>query len=170
LAPERGIALVLALMMSLAIMAMAAGVLYVVNQSTQISGAGRNYSTASEAADGAVNLVKDIINLTLRVDPDLDNLLAEVVEKDPNNPCMVEAVINNDTWNEANPCKVTLDMGNDFIANVSLTHLYKLGLGTLEFASSTGTGTSAAFYKISVQVTGPNNASADSSMLYRFIN
>jgi len=169
LASESGIALVLALIMSLAIMAMAAGVLYFVNQSTHISGAGKNYTTASGAADGAVNLMKDVINLTLRADPDLATVLPQV--KDPT-ACITTAaaVLNNDVWHEGNPCLTTVNMGNGFTANVSLAHLYKLGLGTLEFASSTGTGTSASFYKISVQVTGPNNASADSSMLYRFIN
>jgi len=176
LTSESGIALVLALIMSLAIMAMAAGVLYFVNQSTHISSAGKNYTTASGAADGAVNLMKDVINLTLRADPDLANLLAQVtpvaqVTSVGSPVCVIEtAVINNDTWNEGTPCVSTVDMGNGFIATISLAHLYKLGLGTLEFASSTGTGTSATFYKISVQVTGPNNASADSSMLYRFIN
>jgi len=170
LASEGGIALVFALIMSLAIMAMAAGVLYFVNQSTQISGAGKNYATASEAADGAVNLMKDVINLTLRADPDLADLLTQTWEDPPACIATAEAVLNNDTWDETNPCLATVDMGNGFIANVSLAHLYRLGFGTVEFASSTGTGSSAVFYKISVQVTGPNNASADSSMLYRFIN
>ena len=169
LASESGIALVLALIMSLAIMAMAAGVLYFVNQSTHISGAGKNYTTASGAADGAVNFMKDVINLTLRADPDLDNLLLQGSWDPP--ACITDAEAVLTVWNVGTlPCVSTVDMGNGFTANISLAHLYKLGLGTLEFASSTGTGSSAAFYKISVQVTGPNNASADSSMLYRFIN
>lgn len=169
LASERGIALVLALIMSLAIMAMAAGTLYFINQSTQISGAGKQYVTASEAADGAVNFMKDVINLTQRADPDLTNLLLQNTWDPP--PCITEAtaVLNSDVWNEGNPCLSTVDMGNGFTANVSLSHLYKLGDGGGEFAPSTGGGSpSSTFYKIAVQVTGPNNASADSSILYRF--
>jgi len=173
LASEQGIALVLALIMSLAIMAMASGVLYFVNQSTQISVAGKNYNTASEAADGAVNLMKDIINLTLRSDPDLDNLLLEVQEGNP--PCITaaaisNAVISNDVWNEKKPCQVTVDMGNDFTATVSLAYLYSLDSGSMQFPPSAGVGSSTAFYKITVQASGPNNASADSSVLYRFIH
>ena len=59
---ERGIALVLALLMSLMIMALAASVLYVVAQSTRLSGATKRFATAAEAADGAVQAAKDAIN------------------------------------------------------------------------------------------------------------
>jgi len=56
---ERGIALVLALLMSLMIMALAASVLYVVAQSTRLSGATKRFATAAEAADGAVQAAKE---------------------------------------------------------------------------------------------------------------
>jgi hypothetical protein len=66
---EKGMALIVALLMSLTIMAMVTGVIYFVTQSTTMSGAGKRYANAEDAADGAVNVVKDTINLALWGEP-----------------------------------------------------------------------------------------------------
>jgi hypothetical protein len=168
LASQKGIALVMALIMSLAIMAMAGGVLFFVTQSTLLSGAGKRYSTASEAADGGVNFMKDMINKTMRGDVQpSDSATWDMVDATP--ACLTDAILSNTTWNVGNLCRPTITFGN-FTANVTLTQLYKIGIGTVEFASSTGTGGVATFYKITVAVTGPDNASAEDSVLYRYIN
>jgi hypothetical protein len=66
LRPERCVALVIALIVVAVVMMLIMSTLYVITSSTTISGAGKRYATASEAADGAVELAKDSIGLILR--------------------------------------------------------------------------------------------------------
>ena len=85
---ERGIALVMALIITLVVFLLIMSTIYVTTTSTKISGAGKRYASASEAADGAVEVMKDAINLTTYGEPisslpltgtsDLENALSNV--------------------------------------------------------------------------------------------
>ncbi len=165
---EQGIALVMSLLMSLMIAALAAGVLYFVTQSVRMSGAGKRFATAGEAADGAVQAAKDAINqiswgqgiaataFTAGV------CVAQVYD-------LPEAII---TANQ--PCAKILTLPGAvgaYTATVTVERLYTLQIpgGRLEFASSAGGAPSkGVFYRIITQVVGPDNTSVENSILYRF--
>lgn len=168
---QKGVALIVALLMSVAIMALAAGVLYFLTQSTTMSGAGKRYATAAEAADGAVNVMKDSINLIM---------WGEAITALPiaTGNCSAQtydisyAVLNNNAT-----CVTTINLpsslGGSYTANVTVTRLYSVTLpgGRLEFARSTGgVSSTAIFYRITATVTGTgsDNSVAEDSALYRF--
>ncbi|MBI5874448.1 MAG: hypothetical protein HZB81_01130 [Deltaproteobacteria bacterium] len=167
---DKGVALIIALLMSVAIMAMVAGVLYFLNQSTSMSGAGKRYATAAEAADGAVNVMKDSINLImwgesiLALPIQTGNCSAQTYD-------LAYAVLNNNA-----ACTTTINLlstalGGNYTATVTVTRLYSITLpgGRLEFARSAGgVSSTAIFYRITTSVTGPDNSVAENSALYRF--
>lgn len=162
---QKGIALVVALLISAALLATALGVLHFVERSTAMSGVGRVYATAEEAADGAANLMRDVINLTMWGSPIPD------VFSDPE-ACLEEAIFGN----AGTTCPVGLSLpaslgeGN-YAAQVTVERLYSIVLpgGRIEFAAAgSGVNTTAVFYRIISRVTGPRGTSAESSVLYRF--
>lgn len=156
---EKGVALVTALLMSVAIMAMVVGVLYMINQSTAMSGAGKRYATAAEAADGAVELAKDAINMTMWNDtPALSNSCFQTALMENNTPCVTEATL-------------LSTAGGEYNATITIVRLFSIDIpgGRLEFARSTGGAPSrAVYFRITAKVAGPNNTSAENSALYRF--
>ena len=159
---ERGIALVLSLLMSLMIMALAASVLFFISQSTRLSGAGKRYATATEAADGAVQAAKDAINQINWG----QNATTTAFGTDG---CLTAAII---TGGAA--CSKTLTLPGAvgaFTAAVTVERLYVSDIpgGRLEFARAAGGApTKAIFYRITTLVTGPDNVSAENAVLYRF--
>ncbi|MDT8421531.1 MAG: hypothetical protein RQ754_13960 [Desulfuromonadales bacterium] len=160
---QRGVALLTALLMSLVIMAMVTGTLYFVTQSTKMTGAGKRYATAEEAAEGTIDIMKDAINFTIwGGDPaDLTAL---------SSTCFANAVLVNTT----SPCAVSITLPGeigDFDADVTLERLFSRALpgGRLEFSRSAGGAPSTAiFYKITTRVEGPGNSTAENSALYRW--
>jgi hypothetical protein len=163
---ERGVALVIALLFSMSIMALVTGVLYYVTQATTMSGAGKRYATAEEVADGAVNVVKDSINLAIWG----ENIAGLFSGADA--VCLTDAILN-----ENGVCEnISLTLpgvldGQNFQARVTVERLYSVSLpgSRLEFAKSAGGVSSTAIYfRISVVVTGPGSAQAENSALYRF--
>jgi hypothetical protein len=170
---ERGVALVVALVMSLAIMAMVTGVLYFVTQSTTMSGAGKRFATADDAADGAVNVIKDTINLALWGEPlagVFPTTAGDCAAGTGSATQMVAAILT-----DGGSCGTTINLpdalGGFYTANVTLERLYSLELpgGRLEFARSAGgVASTAVYYRITVRVDGPANTSAENSALYRF--
>lgn len=160
---ERGVALVTALLMSVVIMVMAAGVLYLIIQSTSLSGGGKKYATAAEAADGAVQMAKDTINQVMWGGTPATVLAVT-------SGTLVDAM----TQNSAS-CTLTGNLpgtGNvNYAATVVITRLYTITIpgGRIEFARSAGgTPSQAVYYRITTKVTGPNNTSAENAALYRF--
>lgn len=165
---QKGVALIVALLMSVAIMALAAGVLYFLTQSTTMSGAGKRYATAAEAADGAVNVVKDSINLIM---------WGEAITALPiaTGNCSEGYALSNAVLNNNTTCSTAINLpsalGGSYTANVTVTRLYSVTLpgGRLEFARSAGgVSSNAIFYRITATVTGPDNSVAENSALYRF--
>ncbi len=161
---QQGIALVIALMISLAVMVLIISTLYFVTQSASMSGAGKRYATASEAADGAVEVMKNAVNLILVGEP-VDSLPIE--DNDP--PCLLTAVFSDDQ-----SCTTTLILPGtvgDFNASIVITRLYSSPIpgGRIEFArSGGGAPTTAIYYRINTIVTGKGGTRAETSALYRY--
>lgn len=171
LSNQRGIALVMALLVSVAIMALITGTLLMIDRSTQISGAGKVYGTAEEAADGAVNIMKDSINLSLWGEP-----MASVFEND--GICANNTATNLDAAAlvDGSVCVTSINLAGTaldtrYTATVTLERLYSVipPGARLEFSRASGGASSALiFYRISTKVEGPNGITAENSVLYRF--
>lgn len=164
---NKGVALVMALIIGLAVLVIATGIIYFIIQSTIMSGAGKRYTTASEAADGAVEVMKDAINLIL---------MGESIGSLLNNNCdegytLVDAVLT-----ENLPCTTTLNLSGtalftDYNATITVMRLYSATIpgGRLEFArAGGGAPTTGVYFRINTVVTGPGGTTAESSALYRY--
>jgi hypothetical protein len=166
---EKGVALVIALIVSVAIMAMVTGMLYMIGQSTAMSGAGKSYATAEEAADGSVNILKDAVNMTLWGEALPDGTYADSGGNE-DKACVSNAILNPGTV-----CTTTVVLpgaiGSPFTATVTVERLFTISLpgSRLEFArAASGVASSAIFFRITSSVTGPGGSTAENSVLYRF--
>ena len=165
---QRGIALIMALLVSVAIMALITGTLLMINRSTQVSGAGKVYSTAEEAADGAVNILKDSINLAM---------WGETITNRVSNTCLsgsTAATLTAAALVDGSTCVTRIILPgtmDSYDATVTLERLYSVipPGARLEFSRASG-GTSSAmiFFRITTKVVGPKNTTAENSVLYRF--
>ena len=167
---ERGVALVLALVITLAVMAMVAGMLYFTDQSTRVSGAQKMYATADEAAEGAVEAAKDAINLTFWGEQPPSGLFTDGSGNDAGST-LVAAIL--DAGGTPGSADLTLpnSVSGFYTANVTIERLFTASLpgSRLEFAHSAGgAATTAVYFRITVTVNGPRNTAAESSVLYRF--
>jgi Tfp pilus assembly protein PilX len=162
---ERGIALVMALIITLVVFLLIMSTVYVTTTSTKISGAGKRYASASEAADGAVEVMKDAINLTT-----YGEQISALPLTNTSGLATALSQINS-------PTKVTLNLSGTslfqtYTAEIVVERLYSQAIpgGRLEFARSAGgSGGTAVYYKINAVVTGPNNSRAETTALYRFV-
>jgi len=169
LSTNRGIALVAALVITLAVSVLIIGTLYVVTQSTIMSGAGKRYATVSEAADGSIQVMKDAIQLITKGES-VSSL--PIVDAKPS--CLVDSVL----FNENVSCTTTLtlpgsDIFSSYSANITVTRLYASPLpgSRLEFPKpSGGPPSTAIYYRISAIVTGPGGTRAETSALYRYVS
>jgi Tfp pilus assembly protein PilX len=162
---DRGMALITSLLLSLGIMIMVMGVLYFITQSTTMSGAGKRYATAAEAADGAIEVAKDTINLTMWGEP--------VAGVFPSSNCLATAILNQGDQGTCASSSFSLPgVSGTYTATVRILRLYSVALpgNRIEFARGGGavSGT-AIYYRITSSVTGPGNTKAESSVLYRFV-
>lgn len=161
---ERGIALVTAIIISLASLLLVTSVLYFIIQSTNISGAGKRYASASEAADGSVEVMKEAINLVM---------YGESVTA---LPLSDTANLSNAILNVGEPATVTLTLPSatwfqSYAATITVERLYSSYIpgGRIEFARGGGSAPSTAvYYRISTVVTGPNNTRAETTALYMY--
>ncbi len=160
---DKGVALVTALVMSVAIMVMVVGALYFISRSTALSGAGKRYATAAEAADGAVEAAKDAINIAMWGGAPSGSLYT-------NSACFATTLTTDNST-----CAATINLpgtvGGNYTAGITVTRLYSVDIpgGRLEFArSASGTPSRAVYFRITSRVTGPNNTSAENAALYRF--
>jgi len=160
---DSGVALLTALIITLVVFMLISSSLYVITSSTNISGAGKRYATASEAADGAVEVMKEAIGLIMQSEP-VDTLplrgttdLAAVV------------LVGGST-------EVFLDLPaglfSRYTARITVERLYaKMVPGSrIEFPPQSSTiGSMAVYFRISTAVSGPSNAKAETTALYRYV-
>jgi hypothetical protein len=169
LSTKRGIALVAALVITLAVSVLIIGTLYVVTQSTIMSGAGKRYATVSEAADGSIQVMKDAIQLIAKGEP-----VASLPIVDSTPACLVDSVL----FNENVGCTTTLtlpgsDIFSSYSAKITVTRLYASPLpgSRLEFPKpSGGPPSTAIYYRIGAIVTGAGGTRAETSALYRYVS
>lgn len=168
LSTERGVALVGALVIVLAVTILVGGTFFVVTHSTVMSGAGKRFSTAAEAADGAIEIAKAAIGLIASGEPSSS---LPIGDADP--PCLSDAVL----FNDGVPCAIALTLpANDFFskfsATVSITRLYASSIpgNRIEFPrSANGPPSTAIYYRINAIVAGPGGTRAETSALYRYV-
>ena len=164
---QKGIALVMALIITLVVFLLVMSTLYMVNTSTIISGAGKRYASAAEAADGAVDVMKESIMLIRRGDP-----ISNMPFSDTSGLALA-------VFQSYTPTTVTLDLSGTgllttYQAKITIQKIGEKALiGTrIEFGragTGGGGGGSAVYYKINVVVTGPNNTKAETDALYRHV-
>ena len=165
---ERGIALITALVVVLVVFMLIMSTMYVVTSSTTISGAGKRYATAAEAADGAVEVMKEAINLEI---PGYDISGLPLTEDVPGD--LITAIFNSGA---SNAKTVTLNLPGatfttQYTARVTVERLYEKELpgGRPEFAKGGGgAGNTAVYFRISAVVEGPKNTRAETTALYRY--
>ncbi len=165
LSADKGIALVMTLVVSLAGLAIATGIIYFLIQSIAMSAAGKRYATASEAADGAVEVMKDAVNLVILGEP-----VSSLPLKDD------LGCLSNSILNEEQSCTTTLTLPGDNLftdwrATINVVRLYSVSIpgSRLEFARAAGgVPTTAVYFRINAVVTGPKNARAETSAFYRY--
>lgn len=162
---ERGIALVMALIIGLVVFGIVTGLIYFIIQSVSISGAGKRYTTASEAADGAIEVMKDGIHLVFFGEP-VPGIIND------NNGCLINAVLtDNQTCQNISLTLPGPDLSTDFTAIVTVERLYSSTLpgARVEFArAGGGVPTTGVYYRLGAVVTGPGGTRAESSALYRY--
>lgn len=163
---QKGVALVISLIITLVVFLLIMSTLYVVTVSTTMSGVGKRYASASEAADGSVNVVKDAINLAMLTDPDTSMFNAGGSCSE-GSYTILEAIMT-----QGLPCTTSLALQN-YDATVTVKRLYTIGIpgGRLEFARSASQApATAVFFRITTVVKGKNSndATAENSVLYRF--
>lgn len=160
----------MALLISVAIMAMIFGTLLIIDRSIQITGAGKVYGTAEEAADGAVNILKDSINLAMWGEPITDRVF---------NTCSsgTAATLTAATLVDGSSCVTSINLAGTalsagYTATVTLERLYSVipPGARLEFSRATGGASSAViFFRITTRVVdNRTNTTAENSVLYRF--
>jgi hypothetical protein len=165
---DRGIALVSALLISLAVSLLIMSTVYFIIQSTRMSGAGKRYATASEAADGAVEVMKDAINLIMMGEP-----VSSLPIVDANPPCLADSI----AFTENAGCTTILTLPgaglfDDYKASITVTRLYSTWLpgSRLEFArAGGGAPASAVYFRINTTVSGPGGTRAETAALYRLV-
>jgi Tfp pilus assembly protein PilX len=167
---ESGVALVVALIVVTVVLLLVVSTMYVVTSSTTMSGVGKKYATASEAADGGVMLTEEAITVIRELRPD-------------NLPTLIPGTCNGQTYtlkdtvgtvNLLCEYNITLPgtLGNAYDTTIKLQLLG--GIGTagsrIEFPPRYTAGMSgvAYFYKIDVIVRNKaDNTTAENSVLYR---
>jgi hypothetical protein len=164
---QKGVALVMALIITMVVFLLIGSTLYVINTSTSLSGAGKRFATACEAADGAVEVMKDSINLVM-----YGESFAELPLEIQNESQFLDAIATDNHSAEVTLTLPSTVFWSSYTASITVQRLYSKALpgGRLEFARSAGgSGGTAVYFKISTIVTGPNNTKAETTAMYRFV-
>jgi len=167
---QQGFALVTAIIISVAVFVLITGMLYFATKSTTMSGVGKRYATACEAADGLAEIMKDAI----------------MHSDSP--PAGVPAICSGSGENynfsyavgtQSTPCTMSLTLPGavgtiyQALVNINMTAIARSGGYSAEFPprgyAGGGNGTSEIF-RIDLKVTGPNNTQCENSILYRYFN
>lgn len=161
---EKGIALLLALIVTLVAFLMVASTLYVITQATRISGPRKVYATACQAADGAAEVLKDAVEKSIAGDPVPDVLSSTFSNS-------LSTVILNDGASCSTNIAMPGAMGG-YSATVKITRMYAAYIvgARIKFPPDPYSNGTAVFFKFDVTVTGPNNKSrCEDSIVYRHV-
>jgi len=127
---ERGIALVMVLVLSLVALALMSALIYIITAGTQISGAGKQYKTAQEAASGGADITFQLI--AARGNPNIPLPLFSIPALNVGGVDCLAAKLNQPTsaWNAA--CNSTLSIDPNDQTTYDIT--FQLGGGGNTYA------------------------------------
>jgi hypothetical protein len=171
---QKGIALVMALIITLVVFLLVMSTLYVIMQGTGISGLKLAYTTACEAADGGVEIAKDAIEQTLK-SPSMP--VANVFDA-LFSACMQQAVLVNGqictTLPPAGGHLILPGTMGPYTADVTVRRLFaKVIPGAavkMTAGPRRGTGTIAIFFRIDVIATERvKNTTCENAAIYRHV-
>ena len=167
LTSNSGVALLMALIITVIVFLMIVSTLYLVTQGTMISGSRRSYDTACKASDGAVELTKDAIERTFSNDTlPGPNLFSTAFTS-----CLgANVYINNTSCTEQN-FTMPASMGGTYTATIAVTRIAARVMtgGSIEFPPKAFGKNIAIFFKITSMVTGANGLSCEDAVVYRHI-
>ncbi|HWR73734.1 MAG TPA: pilus assembly PilX N-terminal domain-containing protein [Nitrospirota bacterium] len=169
---EKGIALVMALIISLVAFLIVATTLYLVTQSATMSGAGKVYESAEKAGDGSMDVMKNYIREVNRESTSLPQVFTTAGGQCLGQSYSLRDVIANLV--DA-PCNVSLmlpGVSGAYTSTITVSRLYaKRPPGSrIVFAEIAGPASKVAvFYRIVTRVEGPNNAVAENVAVYRYV-
>lgn len=175
---EKGIALVTALIITLVAFMLVASTLYMIMQSTTMSGAGRAYASAEEAGDGAVQIAKEYITL-VNMNDMLPSIFESTVCRDRDYNVVLaynlDFAITNSSTNT--PCTVRLSLpaaaGAAYVADVTITRLFTVrppGNRIVFAESASSPSKPAVFYRVETRVEDTSTHSvAENAALYRYV-
>jgi hypothetical protein len=166
LSNEDGFALVTAIIISAAVMVLIIGMLYFTTRSTTMTGAGKRYATACEAADGVVEMVKDAIMhsdslpagfpAACNESYDFSWAVGQTSQKCTLNFSSLQGTVLGTTYTATAKINMT---------GSGVSPGYRIEFPPRAYAGG-GNGISSV-YRIDISVTGPNNASCENSVLFR---
>jgi Tfp pilus assembly protein PilX len=162
---NRGIALLLAIIITLVVFLLVASTLYVVTQGTKISGPRKVYITACEASDGAVQMAKDAIEQNFanqQVGPALLSFTTGT---------SLSTTVNTDGSASSTTVSLPGEVGN-YTTTLTIRRLYTRALtgSTIEFPPKAFTGKNVAvFFRIDAITTGANSVSCTNAVMYRHV-
>lgn len=167
---RRGIALVSALIIVMVVFLLVMSSLYVITQSTIMSGVGKRYASSSEAADGAVIVMKDAIRHLTFAEP-----LSDLPFTGPDVSKLVDVVLGTGIYDSATVA-LTLpgtQMLSTYSCSITLERLYTTSRpgSTVRFPPeiSGGSGGVDQYFRINTAVEGADKAKAESVVLYRYV-
>jgi Tfp pilus assembly protein PilX len=163
---ESGFALIMALVISLAVFILIVGMLYFTTRSTTMTGAGKRYATACEAADGVVEIVKDAVMHSDSLPAGFPTACTESYDF----TWAVGQVSQICTLNFTSLQGTVLGTTYNATAKINMTGSgvspgYRIEFPPRAYAGG-GNGISSV-YRIYIKVAGPNNTSCENSVLFR---
>jgi hypothetical protein len=166
LSNQTGFALVTAIIISFAVFSLIIGILYFATKSTTMSGAGKRYATACEAADGAIEMMKDGVMHSDSLPPGFPTTCNESYAFSyavgiPSTAC---------TMNIASLQGTVLGTSYQATAKIYMAATYMVPGWKIDFPPTGSAGMSgmAKIYRINMKVTGANNAGCENSVLFRY--
>ncbi len=142
---ESGIILIVTILLSFLALALIAGMLYMIVNGTKLSGYGKQYATALDAAKGGVNIVTDMMNYDLTT-PDLPPNSYNI----PNQFCF-QTKLDTPTqyWNCSSSPDISMQLGQ-YTVNATIT-------STQIILPNTPQGPTYTYYSATVQAVSANH-------------
>jgi hypothetical protein len=167
LSNQTGFALVTAIIISFAVFSLIIGILYFATKSTTMSGAGKRYATACQAADGAIEMMKDGLMHSDSLPPGFPTACDEGYAFTyavglPSTAC---------TMNITSLQGTVLGTTYQATAKIYMAASYVQPGYRIEFPPRGYAGGSsgiAKIFRINMKVTGPDNAGCENSVLFRY--
>lgn len=170
---QKGVALLMALIITMIVFLMVATAMYVVMEGSGISGQRLVYRTACEAADGSVAILKEAIEWKIQEKNQALPLPLQGVLSGTFDNCL-----NNTVYTDAAVCSNTgfslPGIAGSYSANVDIVRLFNKaipgsGITTTRGPQTPGGTSNGVFFRIHTRVLGPRNTSCENTVVYRYV-